>query len=105
MPYGNFNYGKGGFLYKNSGGGGVRRNFALALLGNQPHDIYNKYVPGSGVGGTSIATRRAKLIRATSCYDGQRCGRFVTYLGIRPQQSINKLDVNSWTKEQQQPNY
>ena len=29
--------------------------------------IYNKYTPGSGVGATSISTRRAKLRQATSC--------------------------------------
>jgi len=29
--------------------------------------IYNTYTPGSGVGSTSISTRRAKLRLATSC--------------------------------------
>jgi hypothetical protein len=34
---------------------------------NQPSDIWNKYVPGAGVGATTIAIRRFKTIRATSC--------------------------------------
>jgi hypothetical protein len=101
MPYGNFYYGKSGFQYKNNGGGGVRRNFALDLMANQQQDINNVYVPGAGVGGTSIATRRAKLIRATKCYGGHKCGRFFTYLGIKPQQKITSLDIISEIEEVQ----
>ena len=41
--------------------------------------IYNTYTPGSGVGSTSISTRRAKLRLATSssCY----CGAIYNKLG------------------------
>jgi len=99
MPYGNFYYGKGGFQFKKMTGGGVRRNFAIGAICNQPQDIYNVYVPGAGVGGTSIATRRAKLIRATKCYGGHKCGRFFTYLGIKPQQKITSLDIISEIEE------
>jgi len=101
MPYGNFYYGKGGFQFKKMTGGGARRNFAIGAICNQPQDIYNSYVPGAGVGGTSIATRRAKLIRATKCYNGHKCGRFFTYLGIKPQQQITSLDIISEIEEVQ----
>ena len=104
MPYGNFYYGKDGFFYKKMTAGGARRNFPIGAICSQPQDINNSYVPGAGVGGTSIATRRAKLIRATKCSSGYKCGLFSTYLGLRPQQNITTLDVNSWIKEQQQPN-
>ena len=104
MPYGNFYYGKDGFFYKKMTAGGARRNFPIGAICSQPQDINNSYVPGAGVGGTSIATRRAKLIRATKCYGGKTCGRFFTYLGLRPQQTITRPDVESWIKEQQQPN-
>jgi hypothetical protein len=102
MPYGNFYYGKGGFKYKRMGGGGARRNFSLGAMSNQPEDIYNSYVPGAGVGATSIATRRAKLIRATKCSDGNKCGRFYTYLGIKPLQTNTIWDIISEEKQQKQ---
>ena len=80
MPYGNFYYGKSGFQYKKSGGAGVRRNNALGLITGTPADVNNKYVPGAGVGASSIANRRAKLIRATTCYsNGQKCGFFTLF--------------------------
>jgi hypothetical protein len=101
MPYGNFYYGKDGFFYKKMTAGGARRNFAIGAICNQPQDIFNSYVPGAGVGGTSIATRRAKLIRATKCYGGHKCGRFFTYLGIKPQRSITSLDIISEIEEVQ----
>ena len=81
MPYGNFYYGKNGFFFKKSGLVGGRKNPSIGSICNQPQDVNNKYVPGSGVGGNSIATRRAKLIRATSCNKNQQCGKFFTYLG------------------------
>jgi hypothetical protein len=104
MPYGNFYYGKGGFQYKKMSGGGGRRNFAVELMDNQPHSIYNSYVPGAGVGATSIASRRAKLIRATKCSSGYKCGRFYTYLGIKPLQSNTILDIISEKLQQKQGN-
>ena len=101
MPYGNFYYGKDGFFHKKMTGGGVRRNFAIGAICSQPQDVNNSYVPGAGVGGTSIATRRAKLIRATKCSSGYRCGRFYNYLGLITQQTITRLDIVSEIEEQQ----
>jgi len=59
-----------GFLYKkNTATGGRRSN--MSLICYKPAELWNTYTPGSGVGSTSIATRRAKLRQATSCYDRQ----------------------------------
>jgi len=85
MPYGNFYVGKEGFFYKKWNGGGGRWNPPLGLICNQPQNVFNKYVPGAGVGANSIANRRAKLFRATSCNKNQQCGRFFTTLGQYPQ--------------------
>uniref|UniRef100_A0A6C0H5W7 Uncharacterized protein n=1 Tax=viral metagenome TaxID=1070528 RepID=A0A6C0H5W7_9ZZZZ len=47
---------------------GGRKKLPIQAIVNQPADFNTKYVPGSGVGGNSIAVRRAKLFRAsTSC--------------------------------------
>ena len=88
MPSGNFYYGKSGFRYKRSSGAGGRRNFAIDLLNNQPHTIYNNYISGAGVGANSIATRRAKMIYATKCDTG-KCGRFYQRLSIHPYKRYN----------------
>ena len=66
MPYGNFYYGKNGFFYKKSGATGARYNPSLAAICNQPQDVNNRYVPGAGVGASSVAQRRAKLIHSYS---------------------------------------
>jgi hypothetical protein len=96
--YGQFWFGGSsfpGFLYKKNLGVGARRSSKFVPGGticNQPSEIWNKYVPGSGVGGSSVATRRAKMIYATSCNSGQQCGRFYAELGqnqIRPSQYTN----------------
>lgn len=94
--YGQFWFGGNsfpGFIYKRNLGAGARRSTQLTpggtLITNQPNEFWNKYTPGSGVGGSSIATRRSKMIRATSCQPGQQCGKFYTELGqnqIRPSQ-------------------
>ena len=77
MAYGSLYYGKGGFQYKKNTGSGNHRIFALNLIANQTKDIHNKFIPGSGVGASSISNRRAKLIHATTCYaSGHRCGFF-----------------------------
>jgi hypothetical protein len=73
MTYGNFYYGKKGFLFKKQTAGGAKWVQPLATICNQPQNIYNKYVPGSGVGASSTATRRAKLLYATSCNKTQQC--------------------------------
>ena len=97
--YGQFWFGGNsfpGFLYKRNLGAGARRSTQFTPGGtrivNQPNEFWNKYTPGSGVGGSNIATRRAKMIHATSCTGGQQCGQFYTQLGqnqIRPSQYTN----------------
>jgi hypothetical protein len=97
--YGQFWFGGStfpGFIYKRNLGAGARRSTQFTPGGtrivNQPNEFWNKYTPGAGVGGSSIATRRAKMIHATSCTNGQQCGQFYTQLGqnqIRPSQYTN----------------
>ena len=84
MPNGNFYVGKGGFSYKKSSGAGGRRNRPFGLITGIPANVNNKYVPGSGVGASSVANRRAKLNRATSCNANQQCGRYYMQLGLYP---------------------
>lgn len=55
------------FLMRRKKGAGVGRVFAFASIANQPHALENKYVAGSGVGASSIASRRALSRRATIC--------------------------------------
>ena len=81
-----------GFLYKRNIGGGARKNPKYGLITGKPAEIWNKYTPGAGVGGSSVATRRAKMRLATSCNNNQQCGRFYAELGqnqIRPSQYTN----------------
>lgn len=92
--YGQFWFGGNsfpGFLYKRNLGAGARRSTQLTpggtLITNQSNEFWNKYTPGAGVGASSVATRRARMIRATSCTNGQQCGQFYTQLGqdqLRP---------------------
>lgn len=88
--YGQFWYGGNsfpGFLYKKNVGSGGKKNPKVGLICNKPTEFWNKYVPGAGVGASSVANRRAKLIHATACQQGQQCGRFYMELGqnqIRP---------------------
>ncbi len=92
--YGQFWFGGSsfpGFLYKRNLGAGARRSTQFTpggtLITNQPTDLWNKYTPGAGVGGSSVATRRAKMRLATSCTNGQQCGKFYSQLGqdqLRP---------------------
>jgi len=94
--YGQFWFGGStfpGFLYKRNLGVGGRRSTKMTPGGNitcnQPGDIWNKYTPGAGVGASSVASRRAKMRLATSCSNGQKCGKFYVELGqnqIRPSQ-------------------
>lgn len=73
MPNGSMWNGPYGFLYKKYGGGGGRRNPSYGLICNRPTDIFNKFQPGGGgIGGNSVATRRAKNRRATIC-QGNTC--------------------------------
>lgn len=80
---GNFWFGDYGFLYKKHSGAGGRRNPKYGLICNQPTFLYNQYSPGgSGVGASSISTRRAKNRLATICGPKNSCGNFFTSLGI-----------------------
>lgn len=36
-----------------------------SIINRKNNNIFNRYVPGSGVGATSISVRRAKMIKAT----------------------------------------
>lgn len=42
----------------------MRRVLATSSIGNQPHNLHGKYVPGAGVGATSVSTRRLKLYKS-----------------------------------------
>jgi len=97
--YGQFWFGGStfpGFLYKKNIGAGCRRSTQFTPGGtstcNQSGEIWNKYISGAGVGASSIATRRAKMINATSCNNNQKCGSFYSELGqnqIRASQYTN----------------
>jgi hypothetical protein len=81
--YGQFWFGKSigfpGFLYKKNNGVGARRSTKFVPGGgsgcNTYQDVNNTYTPGSGVGGSSIATRRAKRRFATQ---SQTCNYLCT---------------------------
>lgn len=83
MPYGGLYFGKDGFFYK-KGLGSSRKNPPLGLLNCSSTTFYNKYIPGSGVGGTNTSVRRSKLRQATSCKatGNQSCGSFYPTLGL-----------------------
>jgi len=85
MPYGNFYVGKDGFLYKKMGSIGNRRNFSLGLMCNQPTDINNKYVSGSGVFGAVSSNNyaiRRKMIRNSGNCTNRNCSINYTYMGV-----------------------
>jgi hypothetical protein len=85
MPYGNFYVGKDGFLYKKMGAIGNRRNFSLGLMCNQPTDIYNKYVSGSGVFGAVSSNNyaiRRKMIRNSGNCTNNNCSINYFFLGV-----------------------
>lgn len=98
MTNGSFWVGKGGFNYKRSGGGGARRNFSLGLITNQPADVNNTYVAGAGVGASSIATRRAKMLHATSCSAQYPCNRSFSRLGLQMSGGSNDYALNWYVK-------
>ena len=97
--YGQFWFGGNsfpGFLYKKNMGVGSRRSTKFTpggtSISNQPNEFWNKYTPGAGVGASNSATRRSKMIHATSCNNSQQCGKFYVELGqnqIRPSQYTN----------------
>lgn len=56
------------FLYKKNVGSEIPGG---STVSNKPNEFWNKYTPGSGVGSSNIAARRAKMIKATTCDLGQ----------------------------------
>lgn len=85
MTYGNFYVGKDGFLYKKMGAVGNRRNFSLGTMCNQPTDINNKYVSGSGVFGAVSSNNyaiRRKMIRNSGNCTNHNCSINYTYMGV-----------------------
>lgn len=94
MPYGNFYVGKGGFQYKRSGGGGNRKNPPFGLITGVYADVNNTYVPGAGVGASSIATRRAKLLRSTICTQQYPCSKSYSRLGLQMSGGSNQYALN-----------
>ena len=71
MSYGSLWYGKNtnfpGFLYKKNTGTGVGITRHRRQITNAQTDIENRYVPGAGVGATSVALRRLKKRMAANC--------------------------------------
>jgi hypothetical protein len=74
--------------YQTVHGGGVRSNPPYGLIAGIPADIYTSYIPGSGVGSTSIFARRAKLHKAVVCKSG--CGKFIYPLD-QPNYNVNGI--------------
>ena len=65
MPYGNYYFGKNGFLYKKMGGACGRKNPVIRC--NGLINLNNRYISGSGIGATSISNRKALIRNATRC--------------------------------------
>jgi len=81
MSFWYFDY---GFLYKNKGAGGCRKNPSYGIITGLPANVNNKYVSGAGVGATNLSVYRAKKRYATVCNENQKCGTFVMSLGQHP---------------------
>ena len=81
MSFWYFDY---GFLYKNKGAGGCRKNPSYGIITGIPANVNNKYVSGAGVGATNRSVYRAKKRLATVCTNKQQCGKFVMELGKHP---------------------
>lgn len=94
MPNGSYWVGRGGFNYKRSGGGGARRNLPLGLITNQPADVNNTYVVGAGVGASSRATRRAKMLHATLNTPQYPYNRIFNRLGLQASGGSNDYAYN-----------
>jgi hypothetical protein len=72
--------------YQTSHAGGMRANPPYGLITGIPAEINTKYIPGTGVGSSSIFTRRAKLRRSVVCSSG--CGKFIYPLD-QPNYNVN----------------
>jgi hypothetical protein len=76
----------------------MRRILAISSIGNQPHNLHGKYIPGAGVGASSVATRRLKLQRSAGCYPptviiGLRVSDIATYDGSTGHWTLNRNTV------------
>jgi len=98
MTNGSFWVGKGGFEYKRMNGGSNRRNFSLGSITNQPADVNNKYIPGSGVGASNISNRRAKLNHATTCTAEYPCNKSFSRIGLYSSGGSNVSALNWFLK-------
>lgn len=96
--YGQFWYGGRigfpGFLYKKNVGVGGKKSTMFAAGGNSiintPQNINNKYQAGnSGIGASSIATRRAKNRLASTC--NHKC--FSGFNNLTPPKGIYKYTI------------
>lgn len=72
--------------YQTTHAGGVRSNPPYGLIMGIPAEINTKYIPGTGVGSSSIFARRAKLHRSVVCDSG--CGKFIYPLD-QPNYNVN----------------
>jgi hypothetical protein len=89
--YGQFWFGGSnfpGFLYKKNTGVGGRKNPKYGLICNKPTTLWNSYTPGSGVGATSVSTRRSKMIKSTMCSTGSGCTKVHLNLGVHNNNSL-----------------
>jgi hypothetical protein len=98
MPNGSYWVGSGGFNYKRSGGGGNHRIFSLGAIANQPQNLNNTYVSGAGVGASSIANRRAKLLHSTVCTGQYPCNKSFFRLGLQSSGGSNDFALNWYVK-------
>jgi len=103
MPNGSYWVGRGGFNYKRSGGGGNHRIFSLGAIANQPQNVNNTYVPGAGVGASSIANRRARLLHSTVCNSQYPCNKSFSRLGLQSSGGSNDYAYN-WYLNDVYPN-
>lgn len=110
MSSGQFWFGPYGFLYKKNVGVGGRRSTKMMPGGNTTCNtyqyIYNKYTPGqSGIGGQSIAVRRAKNRLSTVCSTAKpRCNPVYNRLGLyNHSYNVNGYDYELSAQLQQEP--
>ena len=97
------------FFLQRKKGAGSGRVFAFASIANQPHTLENVYVPGSGVGATTIANRRALSRRAAyvipqglliyskdTVVDGGFTVGYVVEKDMRNREYTNEFDPNDY---------
>jgi len=75
----------------------MRRILAISSIGNQPHNLHGKYVPGSGVGACSVSTRRLKLYKATPKTTSSQTQPQIQYLSLRDVAQPTPGVRSNWT--------